>query len=916
VLRFHLLTDELAAAAWHGMDGGGGGTAWASAAGGKREADAAADAAADKFPLVLSPREQDLTVQCLREDLLVLGRGGTGKTTVMVHAMAAAAEEDGDDARVLFLTVNRNLCLSVLRQLVSLRRGAELANPVAAAAAAAAGAAVLQAAGGGGGGGDSRGLEDGGVAPAPAALCDAADAAWWPLSMPSRTWLLKLDASLLDPFLRREPPAAPGGSPRIVHADVSFVAALLGTSGATALDASPAAAAVAADHDDPSGPARRKVGGRKAAAAGGGGGGGRGRVFAGFEFWEAVYDKRAARSTWKGMGVGALWTEFCTHVKGSRSALAKDTGHLTREEYLALPDRATAVPLRHRPATYDAFEVYEKARRDAGASDLCDFVQHLHRRVVAGQMRGGGGGPAGVGSRPTHTFIDEVQDFTPAELELVLAYAGNARVTAAGDTAQTITRGTTSFKFAAVSAAFYLAGRTAPVETLTTNWRTHGGVQAMCSAVVRVMCRRFPGAVDKLPEERAHFAGPPPTCLPVDHLDAAAAVLFVAEGSVMDPKTIYLTELGAHQCVIVRRPASRAALPAEFVSGLCFTVEEAKGLEFADVVAVNFFTDSVATPRQWEAVLRGWERAGGDDDAGDSGEQQQEREQDQVSAVMLEELKMLYVLCTRAKRRLIFVEADPSARAAFFDAAQRAKLSFARLPPGGARFAKASSAEEWRARGASLLSTQKNYDAAATCFRNAGDVAGWLSATAEAARARAVAAGPAAAAATERDADLDGAARCYLMHAAAAAAPAHGAGGGGGEGGSGSTAEVCGALVKAAYCLHRLKRHAAAAAALELVGCRTAAAACHLHAAAATNANDDDDAEEGAAETAGAALAAAATVLRGNGNGNVARAAQLFAAAAVGGRRAREVARAALSDKRGDIDWAEAQRVARLAAAR
>ena len=44
---------------------------------------------------------------------------------------------------------------------------------------------------------------------------------------------------------------------------------------------------------------------------------------------------------------------------------------------------------------------------------------------------------------------------------------------------------------------------------------------------------------------------------------------------------------------------------------------------------------------------------------------------------------MLYVLCTRAKRRLIFVESDPQARSAFFDAAKRASLATSRLPPGG-----------------------------------------------------------------------------------------------------------------------------------------------------------------------------------------------------------------------------------------
>ena len=41
--------------------------------------------------------------------------------------------------------------------------------------------------------------------------------------------------------------------------------------------------------------------------------------------------------------------------------------------------------------------------------------------LVAGAVHGG------AGCRPTHVFVDEVQDFTPAELELVLAFAGVER---------------------------------------------------------------------------------------------------------------------------------------------------------------------------------------------------------------------------------------------------------------------------------------------------------------------------------------------------------------------------------------------------------------------------------------------------------------------------------------------------------
>ena len=57
---------------------------------------------------------------------------------------------------------------------------------------------------------------------------------------------------------------------------------------------------------------------------------------------------------------------------------------------MKLPERATAVAARDRSAAYDAFEKYEAARCSAGASDLCDFVQHVHRAVVAGAVHGRG----------------------------------------------------------------------------------------------------------------------------------------------------------------------------------------------------------------------------------------------------------------------------------------------------------------------------------------------------------------------------------------------------------------------------------------------------------------------------------------------------------------------------------------------
>ena len=63
-----------------------------AAGGGGGEGEGETDAAADVFTLLLSTREQQLVAKCLREDLFVLGRGGT----VTAVTVTTAAKEAGD----------------------------------------------------------------------------------------------------------------------------------------------------------------------------------------------------------------------------------------------------------------------------------------------------------------------------------------------------------------------------------------------------------------------------------------------------------------------------------------------------------------------------------------------------------------------------------------------------------------------------------------------------------------------------------------------------------------------------------------------------------------------------------------------------------------------------------------------------
>ena len=51
-------------------------------------------------------------------------------------------------------------------------------------------------------------------------------------------------------------------------------------------------------------------------------------------------------------------------------------------------------------------------------------------------------------------------------------------------------------------------------------------------------------------------------------------------------------EFGAHQAILVVNDAARESIPEELNLGLILTINEAKGLEFDDILLYNFFKNS------------------------------------------------------------------------------------------------------------------------------------------------------------------------------------------------------------------------------------------------------------------------------------------------------------------------------------
>ena len=150
-----------------------------------------------------------------------------------------------------------------------------------------------------------------------------------------------------------------------------------------------------------------------------------------------------------------VWTEIMSFIKGSYEALSNANGCLAKEEYVELGCKRAPNNSGERKHIYTLFKRYEHVRKQRFLFDESDLVHDIYHRVckqhdmkwVIHQI-----------------FVDETQDFTQAELFLLLGICQNPNdMFLTGDTAsQSIRRGI-SFKFSDLKSLFFYASKTLQV---------------------------------------------------------------------------------------------------------------------------------------------------------------------------------------------------------------------------------------------------------------------------------------------------------------------------------------------------------------------------------------------------------------------------------------------------------------------
>ena len=319
-----------------------------------------------------------------------------------------------------------------------------------------------------------------------------------------------------------------------------------------------------------------------------------------------------------------LFEEF----KGVLTGLSVDRPWLTREEYAALGVKRSIFLEDERDGVYDLFERYLAWLRESGSYDS---------NIVAQQYL--------ADAKPRYDFavVDEVQDLTNAQLALVLRLLRHpGQFLLCGDSNQIVHP--SFFSWSQLKTLFFTAEALDPrafIHLLRTNYRNAARVTELANRLLRIKQRRF-GSIDRESNYLVETASSEPGA--VEFLADERAVL-----GELDRKTRQSTRFA----VLVLRDDLKAAAREVFRTPLVFSVQEAKGLEYDNIILYNF----VSSERQsFAAIAAGLTAA--EIEAGELAYSRAADKTDKSLDAYKFFINALYVAVTRAVSNVFVVESD------------------------------------------------------------------------------------------------------------------------------------------------------------------------------------------------------------------------------------------------------------------
>ncbi len=321
-----------------------------------------------------------------------------------------------------------------------------------------------------------------------------------------------------------------------------------------------------------------------------------------------------------------LFEEFQGAITGS----AAGDAWLNRDAYLALGVKQSIYPAEDRSAVYELFEKYLRALDAQGWFDP-NLVSHAWLARVA----------------PRYDFVvvDEVQDLTPVQLLLILRALRDPRgFLLCGDANQIVHPN--FFSWAKVKTLFWREhSDQAPADLLrilNANFRNSPQVTAIANRLLHIKHARF-GSVDRESSYLVRSCGP-----------SEGRVGLLQDSDRIKHELDQRTAASARFAILVLHPEHKAEVRQHFRTPLVFSIHEAKGLEYENVLLYGFVS---AEEQRFRAI------AGDLRDEDLQGELRYARGRDKTDK-SLEIFKFyinaLYVAVTRAVKNLYLIEPRPS----------------------------------------------------------------------------------------------------------------------------------------------------------------------------------------------------------------------------------------------------------------
>jgi len=323
-----------------------------------------------------------------------------------------------------------------------------------------------------------------------------------------------------------------------------------------------------------------------------------------------------------------LYEEFNGVLTGS----AIDRPFLSRDDYQALGVRQSIFPSDLRPLVYGIFEKYRAWMKDEGWYDL-NLISNAYQELA----------------QPAYDFVvvDEVQDLTNIQVHLILRSLRRAdQFILCGDANQIVHPN--FFSWANVKAMFYerrIGGHADILRVLNGNFRNSPDVTDVANRLLLVKNARF-GSID-------HESNYLVRCVSQN----AGAVEFLGDDEKSARDLNAKTARSTRFAVIVLREEDKAEARRIFQTPLLFSIQEAKGLEYENIILVGFVS---ACRKEFNEITEGVSQEDMERDQLDYARARDKTDKSLEAYKFF--INALYVGVTRAVRALYWIERDVNHR--------------------------------------------------------------------------------------------------------------------------------------------------------------------------------------------------------------------------------------------------------------